>query len=574
MKIIKKIMENESMKLFVMLSEYFLTLLISYTFFKILKIKNCLLLVQIISGLLPVILYIIQNKKNYKKMIITIVSYFLIVIVLPFIFGRTYDLSVDGNSYHKTAIAFIKNGWNPIYEDSNDFQKNNDNIIKYSDESSIGLWIDHYPKGTWIIAATMYEMTGSIESGKSINVIYSLMLLIVAFNLVGVLLKNKILSGLIAILVTLNPIMITQVFTYYVDGLMGVCFAIELFLLLTINPMENQDKRIWTCLFSVCALFVNIKFTGLLYSGLIAAVFYFYWLIKYRKEKDFFKKFKTITIYFTIIFATSIFFIGSNSYVKNTIDHLNPLYPIIGKEKVDIITTMQPKSFEKKTMVEKFLISIFSKTENVTYYSNDPQLKLPFKLYQEEKDVLISPDVRIGGFGPFYALILIISTITLIPSLYLFIKNEKNNLKYIVIPLVTIIISMVLVGENWWARYVPQFYLIPIGSLTLLIYTNKYYKKQYINKALMVIVSILFMLNLYTFSTSVLRLMMSFRDIENDLKEMKNMDNLELKLGGMQDLYGYYYNLNDRNIKYRIVESIPDEESRYMYSWRLQTRIK
>ena len=33
-----------------------------------------------------------------------------ILIILPFLYNKTYDLTVDGNSYHKTAIAFIKNG--------------------------------------------------------------------------------------------------------------------------------------------------------------------------------------------------------------------------------------------------------------------------------------------------------------------------------------------------------------------------------------------------------------------------------------------------------------------------------
>lgn len=53
------------------------------------------------------------------------------MIILPFLYNKTYDLTVDGNSYHKTAIAFIKNGWNPYYESSTDFQERNSDIVKF-----------------------------------------------------------------------------------------------------------------------------------------------------------------------------------------------------------------------------------------------------------------------------------------------------------------------------------------------------------------------------------------------------------------------------------------------------------
>src|SRR5699024_8732708 len=132
--------------------------------------------------------------------------------------------------------------------------------------------------------------------------------------------------------------------------------------------------------------------------------FYFYWLLKYRKEKNFWLRFRNITFHFTVVFTIAIFFVGASSYVKNTIDHRNPLYPIIGEDKVDIITTMQPKKFNQLSMIEKFGWSLFSKTENVTYTSGDPEVKWPIKVYRSEIEELVAPDVRIAGFGPLFAL--------------------------------------------------------------------------------------------------------------------------------------------------------------------------
>ena len=134
---------------------------------------------------------------------------------------------------------------------------------------------------------------------------------------------------------------------------------------------------------------------------------------------------------------------------------------------------MQPKSFGEMNMIEKFTVSLFSRTQNVTYEMEGPFLKWPIKLYKSEVGELFAPDVRIGGFGPFFALIFLGSLVLLIAALIIFIKKEKNNLKYIILPTLTVIISMILVGENWWARYVPQLYLLPVGALILSIYVSK-----------------------------------------------------------------------------------------------------
>ena len=71
-----------------------------------------------------------------------------------------------------------------------------------------------------------------------------------------------------------HQITLAQIFTYYVDGIMGICFTIELLLLMNIKPQEKINKEIFINLLSICCLFVNLKFTGLLCSGVIAAVFY------------------------------------------------------------------------------------------------------------------------------------------------------------------------------------------------------------------------------------------------------------------------------------------------------------
>ena len=530
------------------------------------NINHCLGIVQVLSIITPIIIYLLKYKDlKAKQSIITIAIYILLVVVSPFIYNKTYDMTVDGNSYHKTAIAFIKNGWNPLYQTAREFQKNNANIVPIDKDSRVDLWIEHYPKATWIIAASIYSMTGNIESGKCMTLIFSIMLMLISFNCLRKIIDKKW-AGFIALLLALNPITLAQLFSYYVDGLMGIFFTIQIFLLFMINPKEKTVPWQWMALTAIAAIFVNLKFTGLLCSGVIAAVFYFYWLIVNRKEKDFVEIFKRNTINFIIVFATAVFIVGSNSYIKNTVDHLNPLYPLIGKDKVDIITTMQPKSFSDKNGVEKFVISLFSRTENVSYGVKEPYLKLPIKVYRSEIGELFAPDVRMGGFGPLFALILITSVIFIIYNLIIMIKHEKENLKYLYLPFLAIIITMILVGESWWARYIPQLYLVPIGSIILGVYTTKYRKNKLHKLATLGIIGIIG-LNLCCFAYINFKNIINFRDIERDLKEMQQVKDLRLKLGA-KDLYGYYYVLRDRGINYTVVDEVKD--SRFKCNWRYE----
>lgn len=544
--------KNTSMKLFFMLSTYLLLILVIYSITQLLNINNILGLIEIVSIAVPII-YILLKEEKTKSTIGLIAIFLFMTSALPYLYNKTYDLTWDGNTYHKTAIAFIKNGWNPIYQDAMSFQKNNSNVAKIDKESRTDLWIEHYPKATWIIAAVMYNLTGNIESGKCITLILTVMAMILSYNILRKIIDKKW-AIVITLAVALNPIVLAQFFTYYVDGIMGICFLIELLLLFKINPQEKQDLRIWICLASITAVFSNLKYTGFMCSGVIAAVFYFYWIIKYRKEKDFFANWKKITGLFVIVYLVAVFLVGSNSYIKNTIDHMNPLYPIIGKDKVDIITTMQPKSFGKKNSIEKFFISLFSVTKNVTYDGGDPTLKSPLKVYRSEISELYSCDVRIGGFGPLFALTIIISLILSIIFVYKLAKNEKKNIKIVVLTVLAIIISMALLGESWWARYVPQFYLIPVGVLLLGVYTSKYFNYRKIQTCLSLVLLGVMMLNIACFGYVSYKTLGKFVRITSDLKELKNTKDLIITIPNKEHI-GFEYNLKDLGIDYKKVET-------------------
>ncbi|MBS7020726.1 MAG: hypothetical protein KH135_02490 [Firmicutes bacterium] len=548
---------------------YFLCVLFFFHIFKMFKINHALVLTLVISISLPALYYSLQSKEKLKKQtIIVLMLYFLLCIGMPFLFSRTYDLTADGNTYHKLSIGYLRNGWNPLYQSTEQFEKMND----LPDSGVNHKWMNHYPKATWITSAVMYEMTGYIESGKCITTLLILAMGLLSFSYLSTFL-NKKQSFILSVLLALNPIILAQLFNYYVDGIMGICFFMEVIVLLNIDITKKQDIRLWIYLLAICSIFINLKFTGLLYSGMIAAVFYFYWLYKNRKEKNFWNDFKRITIHFTVMFSIAIFVIGSSSYVRNTIVKHNPLYPLIGKDKVDIITTMQPNSFKKASSIEKFVISMFSRTENVTYGGNEPRLKFPIKIYKSEIEQLSVADIRIAGFGPWSACFFVLGTALLIVEIYILYRKDKTKLKFVFLPLTCIFLTSIFVGENWWARYVPQLYLIPWFAICLMFYLKiDNAMKSKILKLFGYILMIIIIVNASFYFYQRGNDLKSFKKIRSDLYELSLQDKVELQLSDPAML-AFYYNLDDAGIKYHIInKELCEKEFRYVYSWRFKVK--
>lgn len=561
---------KEKYKLSLMIVLYMFSICVLYNLFKLFKIVHCLNIIQCISVIIPLLLYFKISKKNTK--IMTVTTYLFLILILPFMFTKTYDLTVDGNSYHKTAIGLMNEGWNPIYESSSDFNSRTlgklSEHTKYSNSlNKVDLWIDHYPKASYFIETVIYSYTNNIESGKCITILLNISLVLLVLSI----LEDKIgktKAFIISVLIGLNPIVLSQMFTFYVDGLMGILFGIELLLLYQTKIYEKKYDLNFLYLMCCCGIFVNLKYTGLLYSGLIAAVYYFYYLIRNKKNR--FETFKNMTIKFSIIFITAIGFIGYSSYIKNTIDHHNPLYPIIGEDKVDIITMMYPDNYDKMNGLERFVNSIYSMTENLGRNKENTTIKNPFKIYSSEMDTIALPDTRIGGFGPLFALITSLTILLLIIVLTKKIKKEKLDINTnLILFSISIILSMILVGESWWARYVPQFYYL-IFIVMFIFYKN--IKNTKFNNIFITILMIAILTNSSLFIYNRMKDINTFKNIQEDLNYLSNQNNNELMLSN-PELYGYYYNLKDKNIKYIINNNLKEDEIRYVYSWRMKLKL-
>ena len=434
-----KMKNNEEKSVFVLLNLFIILLLTIFNtmffgsvlfIFKV-PINQFLFPGSILASFLTLIFI---NRKNWRTKEVFIPMIFAIAIVFSSIVigGKLIDYTADGNTYHKLAIGNMKDGWNPVYVDQDNFANNSDKnlwIQKYY------LWGNTYAKGHYIYGASVYKVFGNIETAKSINFISFILVLILIYLYIYLKSNKRILSILLSLAFSTVPTIVTQLSTNYIDGLVFSYFFIMIFLNYFIYEKLNNNKRfnfininiLFFLLMVVITILINIKFSSFAYAGIYSLVFFIYYIYHYLKNKDkanllFIRKYFIAGLASIII---GIFVIGLSTYPKNYLNHGHPFYPLRGKGKVDIITKMQPVSFKNKTPIYKFLVSTFSQSENITYASKmKPKLKIPFTIHESEKRDACLVDTRIGGNGIFFSGIFIISIVILIIEL---IKIFKIN---------------------------------------------------------------------------------------------------------------------------------------------------
>lgn len=528
-----------------------------------------------------------KTNINIKEYLIQSIAAILIGAIVftisVYLVGKIYDTTADGNSYHKLAVGSMKNGWNPMYGSSKDFTKEDGNALTVLDDNVNYMWADHYAMGTEIIGANIYAFTDNIESGKA----FTLVMMFIGFGITldYLVLKRKwidkkfgiIKAILVSGLLVINPITIVQMGTYYVDSTLAISLFIIILELINIsNDNKNENKKESYLILAISIMMCsNAKFTGLGYAAVFCAAFYIYMIINkivmYKKgilkEKELSRFIIGSTIYYVIVVLFTICIIGSTSYLKNTITNGHPFYPLYGKGHVENMVNKEiPESLASKPNIVQFFVSIFSKCENVSpSYSdvlNEPDLKVPFTVTEEEINNFNIPDIRIGGFGPLYSGIFIITAIVSVLMIIDYIKNKKyKNLTIYLIILGVSTLLLTFLDGSYWARYVPYVYMITIINLAYL-----FEKDKKISNIIGIILTILLVINsglvLKTTFTNyigntryVKRNLIEFEEYAKDKEEVP----IVLNLSAYQ---GVQYNLDDLGINVKLVNEENLDNSR------------
>jgi hypothetical protein len=357
-----------------------------------------------------------------------------------------YDVSFDGQSYHMESVYQLGTTWNPTQRELPD-----------SVNLTEAIYVNHYPKGSEIPQAAIYQVTHRLESGKATN----LMLLAAAFFLCLAYLYRLNRHSFrqivfISALFVLSPVTIGELISFYVDGEMSL--LILAFLVLSCMVVYEEKWYNVMTLGSVVVLMINLKFTGVLFAAIFSSGLLVYLLVKGKKPV-----FRRILLNAAAAGLIGILIAGYYPYVTNFRNYGTPFYPVMGPGQKDIISNVYPTRFSNMNRFQKLYISFFSHTDELKIYEDkNPRipLKLPFTV--NKTDLINAPKlgIKMAGFGPFFSGAVFLSLV-----LYLMLwldENERKKIFDLTLVLVVLLISVFLVPEAWWARLVPQLWFFPL----------------------------------------------------------------------------------------------------------------
>ncbi len=496
------------------------------------------------------LIYNIIAKKSKNSKInnsICILLSFVFLMVIAVIISNLYmDISYDGVWYHLRCIIKLKDGWNPIYESIN--------TGNWGD-----IFMDSYPcKASWIFGANIFALTNNINSTKILSILLSFCTFSISLKFFNQILKCKyknILITIISLIICLNPIFISQVFTNYLDASLGLMLTIYFIVLAGyyFNFFDNKDIYFKVIIIILIALMMNMKLTGLFYAAIFYILFY---IICYKKilKLNLLKEFKTI--FFTGLFGvlTGII-IGINPYITNVLNGNNPFYPIIGDNKIEVMGENVPKSIREKTNLEKLLVVNLSNTTN-SINPYDYNFKNPLSVTTNELDS-IQHDTKVGGFGPLFPLVIYISCIGIVILLYEYYKNNLSLVqKKINILSILVLIVALFFSESWWARYFIILWLVPIFTFVSLIIDNKRAKRIVGYLIVFVMIINIFLVSKATYNRQTI----FSKPIMNYIDKIPKNNSIEYTVTDPNFIFTYEEYFKNKNINANFVNHKIDEE--------------
>ena len=497
-----------------------------------------------------VTVYFLSNEKSICRLCVTVSVFILLSVLFIHFNGSVYGLDWDGNAYHKLAVGLIKNGWNPIRESAEGF------ILRYFEGNYVNtggyIWLDCYGKASWIFAAAIYILTGNIETGMAYSFLGMLGLGCLLFSYLYEKYRFEK-SLMVCIVATCNPITLSQIYSYYNDGLLFLYFFIlTLGLVEYVTGSSKQEKRIaWAIILCSMPVLANIKFSGLAFGGVFCIIFYgmkSIWAIQ-RKS---YREVLTEGAVFSGVAAVSIFVIGYTTYVRNYLVHGRWLYPVQGNG-VNLTGNASAGLFGKTGLAD-FFYSFFGKMGDPSY-----ELKIPFSVEFSE---IYNPTYgyMYGGLGYLYSGILIVALSVILISIFQD-KNRRNR-GILISLLLSVLVIIVLVSDYWFPRYVPYMYIISIFGLVLLMD----HCEKPIRRFVCHLMCIFFIINNVNFVQQPMLVRACAKDIKQSIDYVGDHA-IEIVLAQDQMFKGKLFDYEDNDVNYHIVERPGKGESDGYIYW-------
>lgn len=384
----------------------------------------------------PVIAGCICNELQPRRLCFIALISFAIISCAIFIETILPDYSSDGIVYHQKIIEAMLNGWNPLYD-----------ILPYSSlEDDINALLQHYACGLEKSGLPIVAATKSIQSGKALNLVLPIATALIIYSLSDALSLSK--RILFVIIITANPVVVSQLFTFYNDSLLysESILLISGYLIIRSYPDKfpvGITIMIIATLFATSSKFTHFFYIGLIWGGVIL------WDLISSSECKILRA-VIITSIATATAAFGFLLLNYHPYLTNILHWGNPVYPLWGGE-LDIMTDNTPDIFWGHNRFVNFIMAQFSSLETPWVLLTDP---LSLRI-----DAGMEYGARTLPFGVLFPFMTLCSLILLALS--------RRRLEETVFCGIIIILTFCF-EQAWWARYAP--FIWGIIGISLLYY--------------------------------------------------------------------------------------------------------
>lgn len=419
--------------------------------------------INVLCPLTAIVLLVFLNHKysTSEKAVILCAGIFITIAVILSC-GAVFDQTWDGGAYHKTAVGLLKNGWNPLYQTAVEFNEKS-GLLPFAGSNPVK-YAEAYPKASWYIAASIYYMTGNIESGKAYTLIFAVITCFIIYRYCRIKQYTVAKCIILSLMAGLNPMVLAQMHSYYVDGLTG-CILIMLMaesLLIADNDMKCDKKRHYFVLSALIILGCGLKFSTLGFTALTCMVTFLFQAYKYRENVQHVAK---IFGYYACMAGFSVVVVGAAPYLTNLHRYNDIFY--------GFSNMMDRESLEADFGIAglgktgRMLASLFGKMSHGSYQSLRELLKIPFTYDKSELDYYSFVDLRVSGSGIFFSGILLFS-LAVIAAMAIRRKLKSDSDRLMLLYLACIAFELIAFEGTYQIRYVSHIYIVVVYAFELL----------------------------------------------------------------------------------------------------------
>jgi hypothetical protein len=421
-----------------------------------------------------------------------VVLQLLVLIAGCILAGQFLDSSSDGQGHHQTIVLQMGDGLK-AYQNSWYGGRYYSGTFHWWDNIVQRFTIGH---ATWAI---IYKLTGQVEMAKGLIFYLAVLHLFLWRIALNSWLRRRWQCWLVAALATLNPVIVCQSLSFFVDAFVAVySSAAVAVMLLALGEKKlmvtglSQDGGamrvrmalgIFPC---VLMLLACSKRSGLLIVVFLLLAFLGAWWVICLKQFDWKKQLLGIGCGIVLFGMTVLAVEHTVTWARwitwgpyraaDIIDRVSKNGTIEGGGASLIL--------QGKGKFEQLFISIFNKSR---MHPDKVRWKWPFTVYDSEirEFQSVPAEMRIGGFGPWFGPVVLAALLA--GAVLIFrVSPECTALLWVAFCLLT---SAFLVSW-WWPRWVPWLWLVPILILVAVLASPNGYTRNLLATYLGVVIFI------------------------------------------------------------------------------------